>query len=127
MEIICRRNKIRDRLQTDTEGRKGSWSGLEQILGRSVPDQVLRLAQPLLPWRPGEPLTLSGPPGPTLQYGEACKRQFRPCAQHTVSPQQTEFSIGEATEAQRGYVVCQRAHSKSAQKQGRNVSKAPGK
>lgn len=32
MEIICKRNEIRDPLQTDTEGRKGSWSG--STLGR---------------------------------------------------------------------------------------------
>lgn len=56
MEIICRRNKIRDQLQTDTEGKKGGLA--RECSGprgkrtgadsRPATDRVLRRAQQLL-------------------------------------------------------------------------------
>lgn len=61
MEIICRRNQIRDQLCTDTEGRKGGWPGSagtkgQENRGRPGPaaDQVQRETRARLPppWAP---------------------------------------------------------------------------
>lgn len=98
MEIICRRNKIRDRLQTDTEGRRGSGSGSPWANGSGAEAGSATAAL-------GDRASLS--PSPGLQVllwntGRTKKDNADPVPSTQSALSKRSLGRDQATEAQRG-------------------------